>query len=68
MSEQKFKIGDTVQHKSSSLKMVIAAYDPQESVFVTCEWLDKNGNPQEKSFHQDTLQRYRPPSLKISSI
>lgn len=57
MAEQKFKIGDQVQHKSGGPKMVVKGYDGDE---VVCEWFDKN-TPVEKAFHQEVLRIYEPP-------
>jgi len=51
MSEQKFKIGDAVQHKSGGPKMIVKDFHEQE---VICEWFDKN-TPCEKAFRVDVL-------------
>ncbi|MEQ6120991.1 DUF2158 domain-containing protein [Reichenbachiella sp. MALMAid0571] len=60
MAEQKFKIGDEVVHKSSSTKMVVSGYEPEDGEDVTCEWIDGNGTYQSHSFHQNTLKPFVP--------
>ena len=61
MTQQKFKTGDEVHHKSGGPKMVVKEYDPPEGEDVTCEWFDSKGMPQEKSFAQDVLKSYKSP-------
>jgi uncharacterized protein YodC (DUF2158 family) len=67
MIEQKFKIGDEVQHKSGGPKMVVKGYEPKDGEEVLCEWFDKN-TPHEKAFHQDTLKKYEAPRIRVTSI
>lgn len=67
MPEQKFKIGDEVQHKSGGPKMVVEGYEPKDGEEVICEWFDKN-TPQKKAFRQDVLKPYEPPTLMWGSI
>lgn len=64
---QKFKTGDKVQHKSGGPKMVVKGYEPKDGEEVTCEWINKEHLPVEKSFHQDMLEPYRAPGLSWSS-
>jgi uncharacterized protein YodC (DUF2158 family) len=61
MAEQKFKIGDEVQHKSGGPKMVVKGYKGNEA---TCEWFDKN-TPYEKAFHEDTLKKYETTRIRV---
>ncbi len=48
--------------------MVIQKYEPTDGEFVTCEWFDIKDIPREKSFHQNTLEMYKPkqPYSKIT--
>ena len=68
MVDQKFKIGDEVQHKSGGPKMVVIAYDPPDGEHVTCEWFDIKRMPQEKSFHQDALKPYELRRVRFKAI
>ena len=63
--EQKFKIGDSVVHKSGGPKMVIKAYEPKDGEEVVCEWFDKEHHDQEREFHQDTLRKYEAPTYSV---
>jgi uncharacterized protein YodC (DUF2158 family) len=63
MIEQKFKIGDEVQHKSGGPKMVVKEYEPKDGGEVVCEWMNKDDMPVEKAFHQEVLTIYEPPSM-----
>lgn len=55
MVEQKFKIGDEVQHKSGGRKMIVKGYEPKDGEEAVCEWMNKDDMPVEKAFHQDVL-------------
>lgn len=62
-TNQKFKRGDEVQHKSGGPKMVVKAYEPKDGEDVVCEWMNRDDMPVEKAFHQDVLCPYEPPQL-----
>ena len=61
-ADQKFQIGDRVQHRSGGPIMVVKGYEPKDGEEVICEWFDKS-TPKEKAFHQDVLMPYDPVSF-----
>ena len=63
-TEQKFKIGDEVRHKSGGPKMVVKGYAGEE---VICEWFDQS-TLHEKAFHPDTLKKYEPRQIRFGSM
>lgn len=65
MTQQKFKAGDEVQHKSGGPKMVVRAYEPKDGEDVICEWMNKEHMPIEKAFHQDVLRAYQSPTFRV---
>jgi len=65
MAQQKFKMGDEVQHKSGGPKMIAKVYDPKDGEEVICEWINKDHMPVERAFHQDVLKRYQAPGARV---
>jgi len=66
---QKFKTGDKViLNTGKSPIMVVRGYDPKDSEEVTCEWFDKDQNVCDRSFHQDMIKTYSPPSFDVMTI
>ena len=57
----KFKIGDVVVLKSGGLEMTVTkkakfAMDIDDDTMIACVWFDNNDEPQEMSFHEDTIE------------
>jgi uncharacterized protein YodC (DUF2158 family) len=67
MTQQNFKMGDAVQHKSGGPKMIVKGYEPKDGEEVVCEWMNKDDMPVEKAFHQNVLRSYDPPPPVLSS-
>ncbi len=56
MTEPSFKVGDEVQHKTGTAKMVYVG-DSQLGDAL-CEWTDASGHPQRASFAHAALKKY----------
>lgn len=56
--EKKYKNGEMVRHKTGGPQMVVIGYEPEDGYAVTCEWMDKQHTPHQRSFLESSLIKW----------
>lgn len=60
MTDEQFKLGDAVQHKSGGPKMIVCYITNKQHASHQCEWFDNAGKLQHGMFHPDVLEPHKP--------
>jgi uncharacterized protein YodC (DUF2158 family) len=65
MSEQEFKLGDVVQHKTGGSAMTVIGIS-EDGKTIQCEWIDKREERKSDSFSIESLKPFESNTARLS--